>query len=137
MIYFSLCRLVRRSGEPRWKSERKKIFLPSAICMGKYNSWSFYQENINFFWPVHAHYQGLFNIGRAAGTGRHGDKRRHFVFIFLRENIQALKDIIKKMIGPGYADVDRSIYADQSAAFLSGTHENTSRSGYQCFASGN
>src|SRR5580765_2308494 len=79
-IYLSLCRLVRRSGEPRWKSEMKKIFLPSAICMGKYNSLGIYQENIYVFWAMDTYNQRFFNVCCAAGAGCECDKRGDFVF---------------------------------------------------------
>ena len=137
MIYFSLCRLVRRSGEPRWKSERKKIFLPAAICMGKYNSLGIYQENINFFWAVYAHNQGLFYVCRTAGAGSQGNKRGDLVFIFFSQHIESIPDIVYQLVCKGNTDMHRCINAGQPAAFLAGAHQNAAGPGDQRFTACN
>src|SRR5580692_3495707 len=97
-IYFSLCKLARRSGVPRWKSDMKKIFLPAAICMGKYNSLGIYHENINIFWTMYTHNQGFFNICSPAWTGGHGNKGGNFVFIFFCKKFNTVPDIKHQLV---------------------------------------
>ena len=61
--------------------------------MGKYNSLGIYKENINVFWSVYPHNECFFDIGRTAGTGGQGDKRRDSIFIFSMKAFQ---------VRPGY-----------------------------------
>ena len=86
--------------------------------MGKYNSLRIYQENINFFWSVNTHNQGLFYVRHSGlGPGQR-NKGGKFVFLFFQEHFQSVPDIIYKLCGISNTDMDRGIYTNRSSALL-------------------